>query len=189
MFNLANKITIARILLIPVFMAFLLLKKFQPTGSYIAAAIFGVAALTDTVDGYVARFQKKVTTLGKFLDPVADKLLISAALVALVELKHLSSWVAMIIIAREFAVTGLRLVIAVKGGVIAASPWGKIKTTSQIIAIIVVIINPPIYILSKSLGWYLMAIALILTIVSGIDYFVRTWAILGTPFPTDKSLR
>lgn len=178
MFNLANRITILRILLIPAFMFFILNENIQPLGSYIAVVIFFAAALTDTVDGYVARFQKQVTAFGKFLDPVADKLLISAALICLVELQDISSWVAIAIIAREFAVSGLRLVAMVKEEVIPASLLGKIKTTAQIIAVIVVILNPPVYIAGKSLGWILMALAVIITVVSGVEYFIKSWRFL-----------
>jgi CDP-diacylglycerol--glycerol-3-phosphate 3-phosphatidyltransferase len=187
MLNLANKITFARILLIPIFMFFLLTKKVQPIGSYIGAAVFTIAAITDTVDGYVARFQKQVTVLGKFLDPLADKLLITAALVALIELKQLSSWVVIIIIAREFAVSGLRVIAVVENKIIEASLLGKVKTFSQVAAIIVIILNFPVEIWGKSLGWILMAIAVILTIVSGIDYFIRAKAILE-PLPGQKGI-
>lgn len=181
MLNLANRITIFRIFLIPVFMFFLLNRDIQPLGTYIAVAIFVLAALTDTVDGYVARLQKKVTSFGKFLDPVADKLLISAALICLVELRDISSWVAILIIAREFAVSGLRLGAMVKGEVIPASLLGKIKTSVQIIAVIAVILNPSVTIIGKSIGWYLMALAVIITLISGIEYFVKSWGILASP--------
>jgi len=173
MLNLANKITFFRILLIPVFMFFLLTRRIQPAGSYVAAAVFTVAAISDTADGYVARFQNQVTVLGKFLDPLADKLLISAALVALIELRQLSSWVAMIIIAREFAVSGLRLIAMAENKIIEASFLGKIKTVSQVAAVIAVILNFPITVAGKSMGWILMAIALILTLFSGVDYFIK----------------
>ncbi len=178
LFNLATKVTLTRILLIPVFMFFLLAKQVQPVGLYVAVGIFGVAALSDTVDGYIARNQKQVTIMGKFLDPLADKLLISAALIALVELERLSSWVAIIIITREFAVSGLRLVAAAEKRVIDASILGKVKTISQIAAVIAVILDLPIQIAGKSLGWILMAVAVILTVVSGIDYFVRAKDVL-----------
>jgi len=186
MLNLANKITCTRILLIPVFMFFLLTKSIQPLGSYISVAIFTIAALTDTVDGYVARFQKQVTVLGKFLDPLADKLLISAALVALVEVKQLSSWVAIVIIAREFAVSGLRIVAAAENKIIAASFLGKIKTFFQVAAVIAVILDLPVCFFGKSLGWILMAIAVVLTVISGIDYFMRAKKVLD-PLPGQGS--
>lgn len=178
MLNLANKVTFFRILLIPIFMFFLLNKAMQPAGLYLAVGIFTAAALSDTVDGYIARNQKQVTLLGKFLDPLADKLLISAALIALVQLKQLSSWVAMIIIAREFAVSGLRLMAAAENIIIEASRLGKVKTISQVAAVIAVILNLPVEIGGKSLGWILMAIAVILTIISGIDYFIKNKKVL-----------
>ncbi|MBE0446697.1 MAG: CDP-diacylglycerol--glycerol-3-phosphate 3-phosphatidyltransferase [Actinobacteria bacterium] len=178
--GLANKITIARILLVPIFMGFLLAAP-QPIGSYIAAAIFTIAAITDTVDGYIARSQAQVTIFGKLLDPLADKLLVSAALISLVQLGQLSAWVAVLIIAREFAVTGLRLLALAENKVIPASWWGRAKTVSQIIAIIIIMIGTPIYIFGKSLGWLLISIALILTILSGVDYFAKSWKILYQP--------
>jgi CDP-diacylglycerol--glycerol-3-phosphate 3-phosphatidyltransferase len=161
-------------------MAFLL-SGLQPLGSYIAAAIFLIAALTDTVDGYIARAQSQVTVFGQLMDPLADKLLVSAALISLVQIKQLSAWVAVIIIAREFAVSGLRVIAMSEHKVIAASIWGKIKTISQIVSIIVIILNMPYTLLGKSLGWFLMAIALILTILSGIDYFIKARDVLVKP--------
>ena len=178
LFNLATKVTFARILLIPVFMFFLLTDRIQPLGLFIAVGIFAVAALSDTVDGYIARNHKQVTVMGKFLDPLADKLLISAALVALEELGRLSSWVAIIIITREFAVSGLRLAAAVEQRVIDASLLGKVKTVSQVAAIIAVILDLPVHVGGKSLGWILMAVAVILTVASGIDYFLKAKDVL-----------
>ncbi len=176
--NLPNFLTFIRIVLIPVFMIFLLLSSLQPTGSYIAATIFTLAAITDTIDGYVARFQRQVTPLGQFLDPIADKLLISAALVVLVELRHLPSWVAILIIAREFAVSGVRLVAAAEGEILTASKMGKLKTISQIVAVIAIILQLPVRFLGVSLGSLLIALAVILTMVSGIEYFAKTWRVL-----------
>lgn len=176
--NLANRITLLRILLIPLFLIFFSVQSLQPWGSYLAAATFALAALTDTVDGYIARFQKQVTTLGKFLDPLADKLLISTALVALVAEESLSVWVAMVIISRELLVTGLRLAAAAKAKIITASTLSKLKTTSQIVAVIAIILNPSLFILGKSLGSILMTVALFLTVFSGLDYFAKNWSIL-----------
>lgn len=160
--NLPNKITLLRIFLVPVFML-LLLEKI-PYGDYWATLVFAIAALTDGLDGYIARKNKLVTNLGKFMDPLADKLLVTAALISLVEMGRLSSWIATIIVSREFAVTGLRIIAASKGVVIAASSLGKYKTVSQIIAIIAALLALPY---SLALIW----IAVILTIISGIDYF------------------
>src|SRR5262245_41633587 len=129
--TLPNWITLARILLIPIFMV-ALLGDFAG-GDTVAAVIFAVAAATDSVDGYLARSRQSVTNGGKLLDPLADKLLVSAALISLVELDRISAWVAMVIIAREFAVTGLRLIAASQDTVISASHWGKVKTTLQVL--------------------------------------------------------
>jgi len=127
-----------------------------------------------------------VTVFGKFLDPLADKLLISAALISLVDLNLLSAWIAMIIIAREFAVSGLRLMAIAENKVIAASAWGKLKTLSQVIAVVAWIVLPQIWIILPQtifiLAWVLMIIAILLTVISGIDYFVKSldiWMIRG----------
>jgi len=136
--NLANKVTISRILLVPIFLLALIINiKYAEIeiGKYIAALIFIIAASTDGIDGYIARKRQQVTTLGKFLDPLADKLLVTAALIWLVENADIPSWMAIIIIGREFIVTGVRLVAAGEGVVIAASIWGKLKTIIQIIAL------------------------------------------------------
>lgn len=178
--GLANKITITRILFIPIFMGFLLAAP-QPTGSYIAAAIFTIAALTDTVDGYIARSQSQVTVFGQLIDPLADKLLVSAALISLVQLGQLSAWVAVLVIAREFAVSGLRLVALTENKVIAASWWGRVKTVSQIIAIIAIMVGIPFSFFGVSIGLLLMSIAVVLTILSGIDYFAKSWKVLYVP--------
>jgi CDP-diacylglycerol--glycerol-3-phosphate 3-phosphatidyltransferase len=162
--NLANKLTMLRIILVPVFLFFIAINiKF---GTYIATGIFIVAALTDTLDGYIARSRNQVTKFGKFMDPLADKLIVTAALISLVEMKKLSSWVVMIIIAREFAITGLRTLAASEGIVIAASKWGKAKTVLQIVAIIAVLVDIPY-------NQVLIVIAVIITIVSGIDYIYK----------------
>lgn len=161
--NIPNKITILRIILIPLFIILLYIK--MKYVEYIAALIFIILALTDALDGYIARKKKQITRLGKLIDPLADKLLISAALIFLIG-KGVPAWMAFIIIAREFAVTGLRLSASAKNITISASKWGKIKTISQIVAIVAVIINFPY-------NWYFMSIATILTILSGLDYFIR----------------
>ncbi|MFY9175374.1 MAG: CDP-diacylglycerol--glycerol-3-phosphate 3-phosphatidyltransferase [Peptococcia bacterium] len=170
--NLANKLTLMRIILVPVFMFFLLTRI--PYGQYIAAAIFIFAASTDGLDGYIARKRKEITNLGKLLDPLADKLLISAALICLVELKLVSGWVAFVIIARELFVTGLRSIAASEGVVIAASKWGKVKTVSQIVAIIAILLQDKIIsLIYINLGLYLMYLAVIFTVWSGIDYYLK----------------
>ncbi|MBZ4646252.1 MAG: CDP-diacylglycerol---glycerol-3-phosphate 3-phosphatidyltransferase [Petroclostridium sp.] len=175
--NLANKITMLRIFLVPIFMFFLLTKF--PYGAYIAVGIFIIAAVTDGLDGYVARKWKLVTNFGKFVDPLADKLLVTAALISLVELNKLSSWVAMIIITREFVVTSLRVVAVSEGIIIAASMWGKIKTVTQIIAIVAILIdNFSFRLFGFSFGQITMLIAVIFTVFSGIDYLAKNWKVI-----------
>jgi CDP-diacylglycerol--glycerol-3-phosphate 3-phosphatidyltransferase len=170
--NLANKLTFSRIVLIPIFMLFVLLRV--PHGDFIAAGIFAVAAATDSLDGYVARKRREVTKLGKFIDPLADKLLVTAALLSLVEMGRLGAWVAMIIIGREFAVTGLRVVAASEGIVIAASKWGKLKTVFQITAILAILLKDyPFSIIGIPFGSIVLVVAVVLTILSGLDYFVK----------------
>lgn len=171
--NLANKLTLIRIFLVPIFLMFIAVKGI-PYGKLIATAVFVIAALTDKLDGYIARSRNQITRFGKFMDPLADKLLVTAALVSLVEFQIIPTWVAMVIIAREFAVTGLRSIAAAEGVVIAASWWGKIKTVIQIIAIIFALINlnyANIYFTTATK--VVMMIALVVTLLSGIDYFVK----------------
>src|SRR5919112_3540736 len=137
--NLPNVLTLLRILLVPVLVVALL--EATPNGSWVAAAVFAVAALTDGLDGYIARSRRSITTFGKVMDPIADKLLIAAALITLVSLDRVVAWVAMVIIAREFAVSGLRIAAGQQGVVIPASPLGKLKTVAQIVAIVCVIVT------------------------------------------------
>lgn len=177
--NLANKITLARIFLVPVFLLILSIKI--PYGDFLAAAVFILAASTDGLDGYLARKRKEVTRLGKFMDPLADKLLISAALISLVELREISAWVAFLIIGRELAVTGLRAVAAADGVIIAASPLGKAKTVSQIVAIVFLFIHDfPFALWNIQIGKFAMGVAVIFTIWSGLDYFKRIRHLLKT---------
>ncbi len=174
--NVPNAITFFRVVLVPVLMAFLLVDL--PYGDLLALAVFVLAAASDSLDGYLARRFRQTTRLGTFLDPLADKLLVTAALVSLIELGRLSAWVAMVVIGREFAVTGLRMVAAAEGTVIPASKWGKAKTASQMLAIAFLIIEPrwikPEWTL---FGWpisrYRVVMMLVLTVVSGVDYFVH----------------
>lgn len=140
----------------------------------IATLIFTIAAVTDGLDGYIARKKKMITNFGKFLDPLADKLLVSAVLISLVELQRLSAWVAIVIISREFAVTGLRLVAAAEGIVIAASCLGKLKTVLQIIGLIALMLNNfPFSYISFPFDQIMIYLAVVVTIFSGIDYFVK----------------
>lgn len=167
--NLANKLTIARILLVPVFMIFLLNKI--PYGVPIAAAIFIIAAITDTLDGYIARKKNQITNFGKFMDPLADKLLVSAALISLVQMGRLSAWIVVIIISREYTISILRAVAASEGVVIAASWWGKAKTITQIIAIIFTIVNNfPFEYINFPFDDIMMGLAVLITVISGVDY-------------------
>ena len=143
--NLPNKLTILRVILIPFFVAALLAGGGQiPVLRYLAAAIFIVASLTDMLDGKIARKYNLVTNFGKFMDPLADKLLVCAALICLVELRQIPAWMVIVIVSREFTISGFRLVAAEQGIVIAASYWGKFKTTFQMIAVILMILNLPV---------------------------------------------
>ena len=156
--------------MLPVFLFFIL--ENVPYGSFIAAGVFVLAAATDGLDGYVARKQQQVTTLGKLLDPLADKLLVMSALVSLVARASLPAWIAIIIIARELAVTGLRGVAAAEGRVIAASKFAKVKTITQIVAIVGVIIgNYPFSLIGFPFTIIALYIAVLFTVLSGIDYF------------------
>ena len=180
--NLANKLTLSRIAAAPIFLFFLVPGWFGQFlglavwGRYAAAGIFILASITDLLDGMVARKYNIISELGKFLDPIADKLLVTTALVALVMTDNLSVWAVVIIISREFIVTGIRVVAAGQGIVIAAGKLGKWKTTFQIIAIIAILIHDfPVSIILPWLpvGTICMVIAVILTVVSGIDYVVK----------------
>ncbi len=174
--NLPNKITIFRVCMIPIFLIFMLVSSI-PGGKYIAAAIFIIAALSDLLDGYLARKHNLVTNFGKFMDPVADKLLVSSALICLVELKLLPAWIVIIIIAREFIISGFRLIASDNGVVIAASWWGKVKTTVQMVMSIMLIINlDNVFInILEQIAIYLSAA---LTIISLIDYLIKNKKVL-----------
>lgn len=167
--NLPNKLTIFRVILIPFFIIAFLVPGI-PAGNWIALAIFIVASLTDLLDGKIARKYNLVTNFGKFMDPLADKLLVCSALICLVELSRIPSWMVVIIIAREFTISGFRLIAADNGVVIAASYWGKFKTTFQMIAVCLMIANIPVLsLLTTVITW----IAVILTVVSLVDYLVK----------------
>jgi len=173
--NLANKLTMTRIALIPLFMICVLIDI--PNGNIIATALFVLAAVTDFLDGYIARKRKQITNLGKLLDPLADKLLVSAGLVVLLETGDINSWIAILIIGREFLVTGLRGVAAAEGIVIAASKEAKVKTVIQIIAISLLLIEPlPTEILGFSPGIWALYVAVAFTVYTGYDYLVKTFA-------------
>ena len=169
--NLPNKLTVLRVILIPFFVAAVLFDEGDSQiFRYLAASIFIVASLTDMLDGKIARKYNLVTNFGKFMDPLADKLLVCAALICLVELEQLPAWMVIVIVSREFIISGFRLVAAEQGIVIAASYWGKFKTTFQMIAIILMIVD--LRVLNPA-TWLCTWIALILTVVSLVDYLVK----------------
>jgi len=177
MMNLANKLTVLRIMLVPIFLICAILDT--TTTNIIALSIFIIASATDKLDGYIARSRNQITNFGKFMDPLADKMLVAAALVYLVELGFVekgivAAWVVVVIIAREFIVSGLRTLAASQGVVIAASNWGKLKTVIQMIAIIMgllsLVYNPGWLNVTTQVTIYLAAVV---TIGSGVDYFIK----------------
>ena len=165
--TLPNKLSIVRIFLVPVLVTLLLTKFCMP----LALSIFLLAALTDWLDGYIARKSKQITTLGKLLDPMADKLLICSALISLVEIALAPAWIVVIIVSREIAITGLRSVAASKGVVIAAAKLGKFKTISEILAVSFLILNNP-FLNKFFVGKVFLWMAMILAVVSGIEYVI-----------------
>ena len=175
--NLPNRLTLFRVILIPPFVVFLLLQDKIPGGRYIAVALFIIAAITDLFDGMIARKQHLVTNFGKFMDPLADKLLVCSALICLVELHLIPVWVVLVIVAREFIISGFRLIAAEKDLVLAASKIAKLKTNFQIYMVVSLILNidlPFFKILSTVLIW----ITVVLTVVSLVDYLVKNWSIM-----------
>ncbi|MFZ5353757.1 MAG: CDP-diacylglycerol--glycerol-3-phosphate 3-phosphatidyltransferase [Bacillota bacterium] len=177
--NLANRITILRIILIPVFMLAMLIEF--PFHMEVSLALFILAAITDNIDGYIARKYKLITNFGKFIDPLADKLLITGALVILVQIDRIEAWIVFIILAREFAVTGLRSLAAAQDVIIAASNFGKIKTVSQIVAICILIVdNFPFSYINIPMNTISVYFALAMTVMSGVDYFYKNRGIVIT---------
>ncbi len=172
MMNLANKLTVLRIMLVPIFLICAMLDT--TTTNIIALSIFIIASATDKLDGYIARSRNQITNFGKFMDPLADKLLVTCALILLVEKGIVVAWVVVVIIAREFIVSGLRTLAASQGVVIAASNWGKLKTVIQMIAIIMgllsLVYNPGWLNITTQVTIYLAAA---ITIGSGVDYFIK----------------
>lgn len=176
--NIPNILSLLRVFLAPLVLIFLTFKITYPVytvkeldiqvtyGDLLAGAVFILAALTDTADGYIARKKGMVTNLGKFIDPVADKILVMAALVSLVELQRIPAWIVVVILSRDLVVTGVRMVAAAEGIIIAASGGGKLKTVFQIVAISMLIFNLP-------LGLEVMWIAMLLTVWSGMDYLIK----------------
>lgn len=187
--NLPNKITVSRVFLIPIFIIFMIIDFGMGELSFggvtlsverlIGTFIFIVASMTDWLDGYLARKHHLVTNMGKFLDPLADKLLVSAAFIILVEMHLAASWIVIVIISREFAVTGLRLLLAGEGEVVAANSLGKIKTVAQLLAIILLLFDNAFFALANiPAGEIMLYIALIFTIWSGADYFYKNRHVL-----------
>jgi CDP-diacylglycerol---glycerol-3-phosphate 3-phosphatidyltransferase len=187
--NIPNRITVSRILLIPIFIIIMSVPfnwgewnigdATLPVSHFVAALIFIIASTTDWIDGHYARKYNLVTNLGKFLDPLADKLLVSSALILLIEMGIAPAWVVIIIISREFAVTGLRLVAAGEGIVLAAGKMGKLKTATQMIAIASLLLhNFPFSYISFPFGTIMLYIALFFTVLSGIDYFAKNWHVM-----------
>ncbi|MBI3602946.1 MAG: CDP-diacylglycerol--glycerol-3-phosphate 3-phosphatidyltransferase [Nitrospirae bacterium] len=179
--NLANLLTLARILLIPVFVV--LFSSPTPKRSLVAALVFVVAALTDLLDGYVARRRGQITKLGKLLDPIADKLLVLSGLILLVQFDRVAALVAILIIAREVAVTGIRAIAASEGIVLAAETIGKWKMTAQVVAIVLLILESSLLSLTRPLhllGTWLLYLALVLALVSGGQYLVNFWRNVAT---------
>ena len=174
--NLPNKLTVVRMVLVPFFVAALLLSKTNDSLKWVALALFVIASLTDFADGYIARKYNLITNFGKFMDPLADKILTISGMICLIELGRIPSWIVVIIVAREFIISGFRLVAAENGVVIAANYWGKFKTTCQMIMIILMIMNiPQLQILTDIVMW----IALALTLISLWTYIMANKQVLA----------
>lgn len=171
----ASKITLSRVLMIPVYLVTMYLSHGQAgLWMYLSLAIFVVASLTDFVDGYIARHYNQVTDFGKFLDPLADKLLVIAAMCIYCEWGVFPAWALMIVLTREFAVTGLRLIAVQKGTVIAAGWSGKVKTASTMVGLCVMMALPGI----PAVNWVVIAVIVVTTLYSGVEYFVQNWKCL-----------
>ena len=172
LWNIPNLLSLFRLVAIPFVVFFLFFPG--PLASFMAALIFSLASLTDLLDGYIARQQKTETPIGKLLDPMADKLLITSAMIMLISLARIPAWIVVLIVGREIAVTGLRGIASVQGIVIAASKWGKAKTVFQSIALIGLLLHYEyLGIDFHLLGMILLVIALIITLWSGLDYFLK----------------
>lgn len=170
MMNLPNKLTVLRVIMIPFFVFFMLTDYAGESSKWIALAIFILASLTDLLDGHIARKYNLVTNFGKFMDPLADKLLVVAALICLVETGQLAAWIVIVITSREFVISGFRLIASDNGVVLAASYWGKFKTTFQMIMVCLMIANiEQLALVTEIVMW----IAVALTIISLIDYLVK----------------
>ncbi|MCI8979150.1 MAG: CDP-diacylglycerol--glycerol-3-phosphate 3-phosphatidyltransferase [Clostridia bacterium] len=178
--NTANKITLIRVLLVPVFMVLFMIDNTMC--HYAALGVFVLASVTDAVDGHIARKYNQITTFGKFVDPLADKVLTTAAFLILMYYERMSVWAVMIVLTREFMVAGVRLVAAGDGNVVAASMWGKLKTVSQMAAVIATMLllhaerflGVPAQLISDLLIW----ISVLFTVISGIDYLAKNWHLM-----------
>ncbi len=176
--NLANKLTMFRIILIPFFLLALYLLPF-PWGRYIGVALFIVAALTDFADGYIARKYKMITNFGKFMDPLADKMLVGAALIYLTESQIVPAWATVVIISREFLISGFRLIAAEKGQVIAAGFWGKVKTAFTLVALPVLLLPLSLdHIFMPTVNLILIFFMVLLTVLSAADYLAKNKGVL-----------
>lgn len=176
--NIANKITLFRVLLVPIFMV--VLYSDMNNSHIIAGLIFIFASLTDALDGYLARSRNLVTNFGKFIDPLADKVLVSAALITLVEFGKIPGWIVVIIIAREFTITGFRIIAASDGVTIAASSLGKFKTITQLLAVILILFNNfPFSNMNIPIDQIMLYLALIFTVLSGVDYIYKNRKVLN----------
>ncbi len=170
--NLPNKLTIARMCMVPLFMIALMMNT--DVSRIVATVIFALASLTDMLDGQIARKYNMVTNFGKLMDPLADKVLTAAAMICLVELGDLAAWIAVLIIFREYLITGLRSVAASENIVVAANIWGKVKTVCQMFALMLLMLKPQIMTLcGVNIGLWLMYVAVILTVYSGLDYVLK----------------
>ena len=178
--NLPNKLTVLRVIMVPFFVFFMLVDIIPGFTKWIALALFIIASFTDMFDGKLARKYGLITDFGKFMDPLADKLLVCTAMIALIEMKRIPAWIVIIIIAREFIISGFRLIAAERGTVIAASYWGKFKTTFQMIMIILMIVEPTLVLLGMPILVVnvIMYIALTLTVISLIDYLYKNRGVL-----------
>ncbi|MDO5344587.1 MAG: CDP-diacylglycerol--glycerol-3-phosphate 3-phosphatidyltransferase [Lachnospiraceae bacterium] len=174
--NVPNFLTLLRVFMVPVFVVFMLADILGEADRYVAGALFIAASLTDTLDGYLARKNNQITVFGKFMDPLADKLLVCAAMICLVELGQLPGWIVIIIVSREFIISGFRLIAAERGVVIAASYWGKFKTVSQMVMVILLVFDfGGVFDILEQIFIYL---ALALTLISLADYIYKNIGIL-----------
>ncbi|MCR5586020.1 MAG: CDP-diacylglycerol--glycerol-3-phosphate 3-phosphatidyltransferase [Lachnospiraceae bacterium] len=176
--NLPNKLTMLRVIMIPFFVVCMLVPSI-PYNNIIALVIFCVASLTDALDGHIARSRNLVSNFGKFMDPLADKLLVSSAMICFLGIPDnpMPVWAVIIIIAREFIISGFRLVASDAGIVIAASYWGKVKTVTQMVMSIVLILNINNKVFD-TIEWVLIIAAVVLTVVSLVDYMIKNWKVL-----------